>query len=652
MSFPHLFSPIRLGDLEVKNRTAMAPINNGLLSTDETWPLRTIRYYEERAKGGIGLIITGACRVHGILCGFPKVGIYDERFIPSHRRLVEAAHRHGAAIFCQLQLNGGKVGKEAPTAMYNPAYPCMPPELTTDQADELVESFIRAAGFAREAGYDGVEVHGGHTYLIGQFVSPSTNKRTDKYGGSFENRMRFPKDILTGIHERYPGFPAGIKFSAFEELADGIDIPLGVEIGKYLARFKPAYLHVSASTTEMLAPSRWGSVPCLYNPRNSLVPLAAGIKKACPDSVVMGTGSITVPEEAEEIIASGVCDMVAIGRTVLADPEWPEKAREGRTKSITPCIRCMVCYNRLWQNEPLECSMNPYLSREAEQELTPAVRKKKVMVVGGGPTGVRCALTASKRGHRVILCEKMPYIGGMMYPGSRPSFKEDVARALAWMEDELARSAVEVRLNTEATPELVEAEDPDALVIAVGAEQIVPKVPGMDKPHVAFAVDVLRDISRYPGKRAVVIGGGDVGCETACYLADNGFGVTIVEQYQLLMTHNNRFVRIEMIEMLKEKKVTVLTETLLSAVVDIGAEVLLPSGKRWGIEADRVIIAAGFEEIKTIGEEGPALMARPKPGLIAALSMKAPEVHIIGDCFALGRIVDAMREGERVGRWL
>jgi 2,4-dienoyl-CoA reductase-like NADH-dependent reductase (Old Yellow Enzyme family)/thioredoxin reductase len=652
MSFSHLFSPIRLGSLEVRNRTVMAPINNGLLSVDETWPLRTIRYYEERAKGGIGLIVTGACRVHGVLGGLPKVGIYHERFIPSHKKLVEAAHRHGAAIFCQLQINGGKVGKEAPSAIYSPAYPCMPPELTTAQADELVESYIRAAGIAREAGYDGVEVHGGHTYLIGQFVSPATNKRTDKYGGSFENRMKFPADILKGINERYPGFPAGIKFSAFEELADGIDLPLGLEIGKYLARLKPAWLHVSSSTTEMLVPSKWGSVPCLYTPRNSLVPLAAELKKACPDAVVMGTGSITVPEEAEECIADGSCDLVALGRTVLADPEWPVKAREGREKSITPCIRCMVCYNRLWLNEPLECSVNPYLSHEAEQELTPAVHKKKVMVVGGGPAGVRAAVTASKRGHKVILCEKMPYIGGMMYPGSRPKFKEDVGRALDSMKDDLARSGVEVRLGVEVTPELVEKEAPDALVIAVGAEPIAPKVPGMDKPHIVYAVDVLRDVSKYKGKKAAVIGGGDVGCETACHLADNGFEVTLVEMCQLLMSHNNRFLRIEMTDMLKKKGVKVMTGVSLNAVIDKGVEVLLPSGKRWGIEADRTVMAIGFEEPKPSGEEGPAMMARPKPGLIVALSMKAPEVHIIGDCSKLGRIVDAVREGERVGRWL
>jgi 2-enoate reductase len=246
----------------------------------------------------------------------------------------------------------------------------------------------------------------------------------------------------------------------------------------------------------------------------------------------------------------------------------------------------------------------------------------------------------------------MLYLGGMIYPGSRPAFKQDVARVLDWMDEELKNSTVTVKLGVEVTPEIVEKEAPDALVIAIGSEQTIPTVPGLDKPHVAMAVDVLRDVSRYPGKKAAVIGGGVVGCETACHLADHGFRVTLVGRNPRLMKHNNRFVTIDMKEMLKEKGVTVMTETVLNAVVDIGAEVLLPSGKKTGIEADWVVLAAGFEDHKTIVQSGPAMMARPKPGLIAALSMKAPEVHVIGDCCTLGRIVDAMREGERVGRWL
>jgi len=653
MSFPNLFSPIKLGTVEIPNRTVMAPINNGLLSTDETWPFQTIRYYEERAIGGIGLIITGAVRV-STLAGIPKVGIFNESFIPSHKKLVDRIHKYDTRIFCQLTLNGGKVGKEAPSAIYNPAYPCKPPELTTEQLDSLVEDFIRAAGYAREAGYDGVEIHGGHTYFVGSMMSPSTNRRTDRYGGSFEGRMKFPTDVLNGIASEYPGFPAGIKFSAYEELPEGIDINLGIEIARHLARLNPAYLHVSATSTSLMIKSRWSSVPHMYINRNTLMPLAEKVKDACPDIPVMGTGGITIPEDAETFVTDGACDLVAIGRAVLADPHWPRKAREGRVQNITPCIRCNLCYYQLWYSEPLICTMNPYLSHENEQHLTPADCRKKVMVVGAGPAGIRCALTASKRGHDVTLYEKMPYIGGMVFPGGQPQFKDDLRRVLKWYETELAESTVTVKLNTEVTPGMVEAETPDALVIAVGGETIVPDIPGIDKPHVASAIDVLRDVSQFKGTGAVVIGGGEVGCETACHLADNGFEkVTVVEMLPELMPQSPKITINHMELLLEDRDITVMTGTPVTAVTDDGVEVCLKSGKLWGIEADLVVYAVG---IKTPGQKiessGPAMKVQPKSGLIPALSMKAEEVHVIGDCTCVARILEATADGERVGRWL
>jgi len=653
MSFDNLFSPIKLGTAEIPNRIVMAPINNGLLSTDETWPFKTIRYYEERVIGGTGLIITGACRVSGILAGIPKVGIFNESFIPSHKKLVDRIHRHGAKIFCQLTLNGGKVGKDAPSAIYNPSYPVRPRELTTDEADGLVEDFINAAGYAREAGYDGVEVHGGHTYLIGAFMSPSTNKRTDKYGGSFEGRMKFPVDIVTGIAKQYPDLPAGIKFSAYEELPGGIDIPLGLKIAECLAKLNPAYLHVSATSTSLLIKSRYSSVPHMYIKRNTLMPLAEKVKDLCPDVPVMGTGGITVPEEAEDLISSGKCDLVALGRAVLADPHWARKAREGNAKNITPCIRCNICYEQLWLSEPLICSMNPYLSDEAEQELTPTTNMKKVMVVGAGPAGIRSALTASKRGHDVTLHEKKPYIGGMVYPGSRPSFKDDLKFALKWYETELSESAVTVKLNTEVTPELVESETPDALVIAVGGDVTIPDIPGIDKPNVVSAIDVLRDVSKYKPSKAVIIGGGEVGCETACYLADNGFTVTIVEMLPKIMEQSSKITLNHMMLLLEDRNIDIMEGIPVTNINDDGVEVLLKSGKLWGIEADLVIYATGINTPgQTEQDSGPAMKVRPKSGLIPALSMKAEEVHVIGDCCEVGRIREATMAGERIGRWL
>ena len=653
MSYPALFSPIKLGIVEIPNRTVMAPINNGLLSTDETWPLISIRYYEERAKGGIGLIITGAVRV-STLAGIPKVGIYDKRFIPSHKKLVDTIHKYDTKIFCQFTINGGKVGKAAPSAIYNPSYPIRPPELTTDEMDRLVQDFIQAAEYAQEAGYDGVELHGGHPYFVGACMSPSTNKRTDKYGGSFENRMKFPTDVLKGIAERYPGFPVGVKFSAYEELPEGIDIPLGIKIAECLAELDPAYLHVSATSTSLMIKSRWSSVPHMYINRNTLMPLAEKVKEACPGVPVMGTGGITIPEDAEAFISGGKCDMVALGRTVIADAHWPVKAKEGRAKNITPCIRCNVCYYQLWHSDPLICTMNPYISREAEQELSPAVHTKKVAIVGAGPAGMRCALTASKRGHDVTLYDKMPHVGGMVYPGGQPKFKDDLLLALKWYETELAESTVTLKLNTEVTPELVEGEAPDAIVIAVGGKVIQPNIEGIDKPHVVSAIEVLRDVSKYKGAKAAVIGGGEVGCETACHLADNGFtGVTVIEMLPAIMAQSPTITTKHMELLIDARNVKIMEGTPVTAITDDGVEVLLKSGKRTGIEADLVVYATGIEcPGRSPDDSGPAMKVTAKSGLIPELSMKAEEVHVIGDCTSVARILEANAEGERVGRWL
>ena len=651
MPLPHLFSPITLGNVEIPNRVAMAPMGTRINTTDETWPRRQIRYFEERAKGGIGLIITTFCRVHGSLASFFHIAIYDDRFIPSHRELVDRVHRHGSKIFLQIALSGGKRSPEGPSAIYSPNYNEKPRALTTGELDELVEAFISAAGRAKEAGYDGVEVHGAHSYLIGQMMSPALNKRTDKYGGSFEGRMKFPTDIINGIRDRHPDFPVGFKFSAHEEIPGGVDIGLAKDIARHIADLFVVYLHVASTASTISVMSKYPSVPPLYIPRNTLMPLAEAVKQAVPDVPVMATGSITVPEEAERFIAEGKCDMVALGRTILADPHWARKAKEGRRP--LPCIRCNVCYQQLWYNRPLWCAVNPLLLRENEIELSIPARKKKVMIVGAGPGGIRCALTAAARGHDVTLYEKRPYIGGMIYPGSRPKCKEDVALLLDWFGAELAESRAKLVTNTEVTPELVDSERPDTLVIAVGTEPLLPDVPGIDKPHVATAVDVLRDVSAYKGKKAVVVGGGEVGCETACHLADNGFDVTIVEMLpELLQESDNINVKVQMFALLGEKGIEVMTGTKLSAVIDSGVEVILPSGKAWGLDADLAAIAVGMKEPDVITVPGTEMNITPQCGLIGELAMKADEVYVIGDCAKPGRIREAVEAGENVARRL
>ncbi|MDP2983955.1 MAG: NAD(P)/FAD-dependent oxidoreductase [Candidatus Latescibacter sp.] len=648
MSFSHLFSPIKLGKVEISNRTAMAPMGVGLYSPDETWPLREIRYFEERAIGGTGLIITPFTRVHGALASIHLVGIYDDRFITSHKQLVERIHRYDTKIFLQIALSGGQLSHEAPTSMYSNLYPVKPRELTADEIDELAESFLKAAARAVEAGYDGVEVHGAHSYLIGQMMSPALNKRADRYGGTFEKRMKFPTDIIAGIRKQFPDLPVGFKFSADEALPGGVDIDLAKDIARHIAGLGVCYLHVSTTGLTHEFMYEYCAVSPMYVPRNTLMPLAAAIKKAVSGTPVIAGGSITVPEEAEEFIAQGKCDMVALGRTILADPHWADHARKG--KRVVPCIRCNVCYCQLWFGKVLWCSVNPYLLREAEQKLPVPAEKKKVMVVGAGPAGIRCALTAAKRGHDVLLCEKKPFVGGMVYPGSRPECKADLARLYEWYAAELRESTVTLRLNCTVTPEMVEKEAPDALVIAIGAEPLLPDVPGMDLPHVAQAVEVLRDVARFSGKKAAVVGGGEVGCETACHLADHGWEVALIEMLpHLMQASHSIFNRYPMIELLKNRNVKIMTETRLNAVTDGGIEVILPNQKQWGLDVDLVVIAAGFKQTEAVAARGASMSLVSVSGLVGSLAMKADEVHIIGDCAALGRIREATEAGERVG---
>ncbi len=652
MELRNLFSPIKLGKTEISNRVVLAPMGTSLYSPDDKWPRRTIRYFEERAAGGVGLILTSFTRVHNKLATGPKplTGIYDDSLIPSHIELVDKVHKHGPKIFLQIALHGCKFGgTEAPSSIYSLNYNVKPRALTTGELDYLVECFIKAGMRAYEAGYDGVEVHGGYSYLIGQMISPALNKRDDKYGGSFEGRMKFPVDIIKGILDVYPDFTVGFKFSAYEWLPGGIDINLAKEIAKYVSKLGISFLDVaSSSSTTTLVTSEYSHVPPIYVPRNTLMPLAEEIKKVCPDTPVIANGAIGVPEEADDAIASGKCDLVAVGRALIADPQWANKAKSGKSETITPCIRCNICHHQLWLGTPLCCSMNPYVMKESEQYLSKPSLKKKVMIIGAGPAGMQCAVTAAKRGHEVILYEKKPYIGGMMYPGSRPQFKEDVKRALKWFENEIEQqSNIILKLNTGVTPDMVEEINPDALVISIGAEPIMPDVPGIGKSHVDSAVNILSDISKYQGRKAVVVGGGEVGCETACYLSDNGFTVTLIEVLRdILVDTEITEIKLRLTDLMKEKNIKIMTETKLNAIIDEGAEVIVPydtqmgleeGGREEGLEADLVAIAVNLEA---------------DTELINMFSMKAQEVHVIGDCVNVARIKEAVEAGENVGRMI
>ncbi len=447
--------------------------------------------------------------------------------------------------------------------------------------------------------------------------------------------MRFPVEIYRAMRTQVgEDFTIGFKMSAWEDLEGGVHGgDESVRIARRMADEGVAYVHVGTLNTTVERLSPYPSVPCMYLSRNTLIPLAEEIKKALGATPVVATGSIVVPEEAEQFLAEGKCDMFALGRTLLADPHWPLKARKG--ENIRPCIRCNVCHHQLWLAEPLICAVNPYLLRETQEPVQPASRRKNVMVVGGGPGGINAALVASARGHEVTLYEERPHLGGMLEPGSRPGCKAELILLREYYEKELADSNVKVKTGVEVTLELVQKEKPDALVIAVGSQAVIPDIPGIDQPHVVTAVNALRELELGVGQNVVVIGGGDVGCETACYLADSGHSVTIIETLPVLMTEQYiSNVRMIMYQLLADKGVKYFTSNEVVQIDDKTVEVRGPEGGRT-LRADSVVIAVGF---------------RPNEDLRETLRLGCAEVHIVGDCGKLGRIREAVVQGDLAGR--
>ena len=638
MALENLFSPVKIGKLEIENRIAMAPMNPNFLHPELKWGGEEIRYFLDRVRGGVGLVFVpfapATPRLAVSFRGRGLMGLHEDSLIPAHARLVDAVHSEGAKIFSQIATFGGKFGEAGPSAIESPNYASKPRELSSGEIWSIIEDFGLAARRAREAGYDGVDMHGCHGYLIGQFMSPAMNRRTDQFGGSFEGRMKFPVEIFQAMKASTgEDFPIGMKFSAWEDIPGGIQHEEAARIAHRMAEEGVCYIHVGTTNTTIERASPFPSVPSLYVKRNTLVPLAENVKSAVKDTPIMVSGSIVEPEEADRLIGEGKCDMVALGRTLLADSHWPKKAAEG--KRIRPCIRCNVCHHQLWLEEPLVCSVNPYLLREAQEPIQPTREKKKVMVVGAGPAGISAALAASARGHDVALYEREPTIGGMLVPGTRPECKEDVRPLVAYYEEELASSKVKVKLGVEVTPELVEKESPDALVIAIGGKPKKPEIPGIDGSNVVTAIEALRDVNRVKGRKVVVIGGGDVGCETACYLAEQGKEVTIVEILAELLTDqaiNN--VKMLMFPLLEERGIKWHTSTTPTLIHEAGLEVTGVRGGRT-IPADTVVVATGLEP-ETVSAE--------------LLRLGCEEVHLVGDCAKPGRIRDAVRDGDAVGR--
>ena len=655
MALHHLFTPIRVGALEVKNRVVLAPLDVGLHGPDGEVTDRYIDFLVDRARGETGLLITEFTSV------WPEkrvitTSVWDDRFIPGLSRISEAVHDAGAPVFMQIAALGGKsyVDPFAPSAVESELYEQVPREMTVPEIENMVECFVRGAERAQRAGFDGVEYHCAHSYLGGQFISPHTNRRDDEYGGDFQRRMRFSAGVVAGIRRACgDDFPIGFKFSAHEHLHGGVNDRYDVgetdgdhlQVAKYMEDLGVAYLHVATTSSTIMKVKGFvecthPSVPPLYIKPNTLVDLAAEVKDSGVRVPVIATGGITDPDDAERIIAGGKADMVALGRTLIADGHWARKARLG--ENIAPCIRCNFCHTFVVMDRGgIQCTTNPVVGRENILSFEKAARPRRVVVVGAGPAGLEAGLRAREMGHDAVVFERRDDLGGEMISASIPEFKWDIRRLLNYYEAEVERTGLEVRLGAEVTVDTLREEGADAVVLATGGEAIVPDVPGIGGDCVVTAVDALVGWDELDiGERVMVLGAGLVGYETAWHAGSRGREVTMVsrrseDEVGNLEEHGTNLALL--IKGTREAGVRVLAERELVAVDDGAAVLKGADGREQVHPVDTLIVSRGYrprrELERAIGEAGLGC-----------------EVLMAGDCVEVRNFFDAINEGAHVVR--
>ena len=637
--YPNLCQPITIGNVTFRNRMFSAPMGGTDITADCTIGPGSTAFYELRAKGGAGSVTISECMVHPETDGSHAyhLDLHTPGSLSSFTYTADAISRHGAVASVELSHSGQYAGtyltdkdKKKGLAQYGPVDGVRPDglpvkALTKDQIADIVAAYGQVAALAKRAGYKMVMVHGGHGWLINQFLSPYFNKRTDEYGGSLENRVRLAGEVLDSVRAAVgPGFPIEFRMSGSELFEGGYDLAAGVEIAKLLES-KIDLLHVSAGTYQRGFPV---THPSMFVPHGCNVHLAAEIKKHLGIAVAT-LGGLNDPAMMEEIIASGQADVVEMARALLADHELPRKVTENRDEDIVKCLRCFTCMAERAATATRRCTVNPLIGREAEgSEVPRAPRAKKVLVAGGGPGGLQAAITAAKRGHEVIVCESSDSLGGILKSEQAIPFKMEMYE-LGRTLGKLARDAgVEIRLNTPVTPEYAEAQGVDVLIVAVGSEPIVPPLPGIDGANVIIVNNYYLEKDKV-GDEVVVLGGGLAGCEAAIHLAEEGKKVRLIEmRSELAVDANIRHRPILLAKM--EGLVMVHTGYRGVRVTAEGVTCLDENNHERLVKGGTVICAVG---------------QRPRKALAESLRDAAPYVRLIGDCVRASTITTAVYEG-------
>lgn len=634
--FPNLFSPIKINQLEIKNRVVKAPQSTGMSNMDGTVSERLIRHYRELAKGGTGLVIVEYAYVDDIASksAHCQLGISNKEHIPGLGWLADVIKDYGAAAGIQIEHCGRqkflgthpmKAASQIPWPKIYDAYGTVPDAMTIPEIEAVIEAFGEAAVRAVSAGFELIEIHGAHGYLITNFLSPHTNKRNDLYGGSLENRMRILVQIVNNIRSKIGyDFPLTARLSGTDYEPDGLTIEDTIQICKKMEEIGLDAIHVSGGDHHtMIHQVSPMAIPVCHNTW-----AAERIKKEISIPVI-ASGSITLPEYAEEIISTGKGDMVGLGRPLWADQYWAAKAQAGHPEDIRPCIRCNEgCLERtFFLYRSVTCALNPTIGREEELAITPAAQSKKVAIVGGGPAGMEAARVCKLRGHEVTLFEKRK-LGGYLHEASVPEFKSDIRALLKYLVTQTEKSGIKV-VEEEATLETLKGKGFDTIILAVGAEPLSLKVPGAEGTQVVNALDVLSGKVK-PAQNVVVIGGGLIGSETALDLAENGHKVTLIEMRDEIMTDCAVTDKLAYAERIAATDMQILTQ---NAVKEISREAVIAEGRQGllKIPAEMVIVAVGLA---------------PASGLYQEIQENMDvEVFKIGDYVKAGKIMDAMHTG-------